>query len=368
MSDAVLDRITVAHPGIAVSRHRLRRIALLGSGLVIAAAVAWLGYNWCTEGRFIETTDDAYVSGDVTPIAPHVAGFIAEVLIADNEQVRAGQMLMRLDRRDFEAALAHAAAAVEARTAELEGLRARYTLQQSTIRQQEADFAANAARASFTSQDAERYRRLAVTSAASKQDAQRSATLDLEAKSAVSASAAALDAARQELKVLDAQIAAAGAAAAEARSDLETARLNLGYTEIRSPINGYVANRAAQAGAYVAQGAYLVSIIPASGLWVDANFKEDQLSHISPGEDATVIADILPHRPFHGRVLSLAHGTGAVFSVIPPENATGNFIKIVQRVPVRIVLDPRDSDLEMLRPGLSITAKIDTRTNRADGK
>ena len=355
-----------ARPAGSLPRHWLRHLGLGGAALAIIACAAWLGHSWWTVGRYIQTTDDAYVGGNVTAIAPHVSGFVAEVMIVDNEQVHAGQVLVRLDQRDFQAALEHATAFVATRTTELEGLRARYVLQQSTIRQQEADLAAKSARATFTAQDAERYRRLAQTNAVSRQEGERSGTLDQEAQSAVRSSAAALEAVRQQLKVLDAQIAAARAAEAEARSDLQTARLNLGYTEIRSPIDGYVSNRAAQVGAYVAPGAYLVSIIPAAGLWVDANFKEDQLARIRPGQTASVRADVLPHRPFQGRVLSLAHGTGAVFSVIPPENATGNFTKIVQRVPVRIALDVQDPGLGMLRPGLSITASVDTRSSRDD--
>jgi membrane fusion protein, multidrug efflux system len=354
---------SVAGPAPTLPRRRLRRLGLVVAVLAILSGAAWAGRHWWAVGRYIETTDDAYIGGNVTAIAPHVSGFVAQVLAADNERVHTGQVLVRLDPRDFQTALDHAAAVVAARTTEVEGLRARYTLQQSTIRQYEADRAAKAARASFTAQDAERYRKLAQTNAVSRQEAQQSSTLDQEARAAVNSSGAALEAARQQLKVLEAQIAAARAAEAQARSDLQTAQLDLGYTEIRSPIDGYVSNRAAQVGAYVKQGAYLVSVIPAAGLWVDANFKEDQLARIRPGQMATVRTDVLPHQPFHGRVLSLAHGTGAVFSVIPPENATGNFTKIVQRVPVRIALDARDPGVEMLRPGLSITASVDTRWN-----
>ena len=350
-------------PTGGLPRHRLWRLGIALASLAIVSGIAWAGHNWWTVGRYLETTDDAYVGGNVTAIAPHVRGFIAEVLAADNERVHAGQLLVRLDPRDFQAALDHAAAVLAARTTEVEGLRARYTLQQSTIRQHEAELGAKAARATFTAQDAERYRGLALTNAVSKQEAQQSATFDQEARSAVNSSAAALDAARQQLRVLDAQIASARAAEAEARSDLKTAQLDLGYTQIRSPIDGYVSSRAAQVGAYVEPGAYLISVVPASGLWVEANFKEDQLARMKPGEMASVTADVLPHHPFHGRVLSLARGTGAVFSVIPPENATGNFTKIVQRVPVRIALDARDPGVKMLRPGLSITASVDTRWN-----
>ena len=350
-------------PAGGLPRHRRWRLGLALAALAIVSGIAWAGHEWWTGGRYLETTDDAYVGGNVTAIAPHVRGFVAEVLAADNERVHAGQLLVRLDPRDFQAALDHSAAVLAARTTEVEGLRARYTLQQSTIRQHEAELAAKAARATFAAQDAERYHSLALTHAVSKQEAQQSGTLDQEARSAVNSSAAALDAARQQLRVLDAQIASARAAEAEARSDLKTAQLDLGYTQIRSPIDGYVSNRAAQVGAYVEPGAYLISVVPASGLWVEANFKEDQLARMKPGETASVTADVLPNHPFRDRVLSLARGTGAVFSVIPPENATGNFTKIVQRVPVRIALDARDPGVEMLRPGLSITASVDTRSN-----
>ena len=162
--------------------------------------------------------------------------------------------------------------------------------------------------------------------------------------------------------MLSANIEEATAAVAQAQADLQTARLNLGYAEIRSPIDGYVGNRAAKVGAYVSQGAYLLTIVPAHGLWVDANFKEDQLARMQSGQRATIVADTLPGHVFHGHILSLAPATGAVFSVIPPENATGNFTKIVQRVPVRIALDDEEASLGRIRPGLSMVASVDTRS------
>jgi membrane fusion protein (multidrug efflux system) len=337
-------------------------MALAGAALAVLAGGVWYGHEWWTTGRFVESTDDAYVGGNVTALAPHVSGFIAEVLVTDNQRVRAGQVLIRLDRRDFEAALDHASAVVNARRASLDGLRARYILQQSTIRQQDADLAAKLAQLSFSVQDAERYRSLAVTAAGSRQDAQRSASLEQQARATAFAASAALEAGRQQLKVLEAEIAEAEANLEQAQSDAQTAQLNLGYTEIRAPIGGYVGNRAAQVGAYVTAGAYLVSVSPAQGLWVDANFKEDQLTRMVDGDSASVVADVLPGHVFHGHVASLAPGTGAVFSVIPAENATGNFTKIVQRVPARIALDTDDAELRMLRPGLSTTARVDTRS------
>jgi membrane fusion protein (multidrug efflux system) len=369
MPDTILTReIAEDLPQVPVrpvrQRRSPRRLALAGAALAVLAGGGWYGHNWWTTGRFIESTDDAYVGGNITAIAPHVGGFIADVLVTDNQPVKAGQVLVRLDQRDFRAALDHATAVVSARLASIDGLRAQYVLQQSTIRQQEADVATKAAQLTFATQDAARYHSLAQTSAGSVQDAQRTASVEQQAKSTLLAGAAALEASREQLKVLAAQIAEADASLAQARSDLDTARLNLGYTEIRAPIDGYVGNRAAQVGAFVAAGAYLVSVIPSNGLWVDANFKEDQLTHMTRGDAATVVADVLPGHTFHGHVASLAPGTGAVFSVIPAENATGNFTKIVQRVPVRVTLDAGDQALDMLRPGLSITASVDTQPDR----
>jgi membrane fusion protein, multidrug efflux system len=259
--------------------------------------------------------------------------------------------------------LDRANAIIGQRQATLASLEARARSQQSVIEQAQADVDAKAAQATFAEEDDSRYRRLAETGYGSRQNAERSLALSNAARSTLAAARAGVDAARQQLAVTNADIVEARAAVAQAEADVRSAELNLGYTDIRSPIDGYVANRAAQVGAFVASGAYLLTVTPAHDLWVDANFKEDQLERMTPGEPVTVVVDALPDHVFHGRVGSLAHGTGAVFSVIPPENATGNFTKIVQRVPVRIALGPDDPMLRSLRPGLSTTVSVDTRSD-----
>jgi membrane fusion protein (multidrug efflux system) len=181
----------------------------------------------------------------------------------------------------------------------------------------------------------------------------------------LAAANARLAGALQQVTLLQSQIGTAKARIAEAEADLRTATLNLGYTELDAPIAGYVGNRYAQQGAYITAGTALLSVVPSTGLWVDANFKEDDLAQMRPGDDATIVADVLPGRQFHGRVESLAPATGAVFSVIPPENATGNFTKIVQRVPVRIRLDHAAARLGLLRLGLSTTVAVDIRADKA---
>ena len=364
MTSTVLERTDIAAPPKAASRWGLKRLALAGATVAIVSGAGWYATDWWRVGRFIETTDDAYAGGNITAVSPHVAGFVAQILVTDNQRVAAGQVLIRLDDRDFKAALDHAVAVAAQRQAALSGLEAKLVLQQATIRQTEADLAAKTAAAGFAKQDEVRYRALAQTPAGSLQNAQRTQANSDQAQANVQAATAGLAAARQQLSVLDADIAEARANVQQAEADLETARLNLGYTEIRAPIDGYIGNRAAQVGAYVGGGAYLLSVIPAQGLWVDANFKEDQLAHMQPGQPATVVADVLPGHVFHGHVQSLAPGAGQIFSVIPPENATGNFTKIVQRVAVRIALDPDDELLSAIRPGLSITARVDTQPGR----
>ena len=345
----------------AKARLTFKQLALAALACVGALAASGYGYYWWTTGRFIETTDDAYVGGNVTPISPHISGFIAEIPVTDNQRVNAGQVLLRLDDRDVRAAADHAEAILKQRRAMLASLRAKYALQQSAIQQAAADLDAKTAQADFAKLDAERYRTLALSESGSRQNAERTRAQDQAARAAVASAQAALTVGNQQLSVLSANIDEAAAAVAEAQADLEAARLNLSYAEIRSPIDGYVGNRAAKVGGYVSQGAYLLTIVPAHGLWVDANFKEDQLARMKPGQPATIVADTLPGDVFHGHLLSLAPATGAVFSVIPPENATGNFTKIVQRVPLRIALDDEDASLGPIRPGLSTVATVDTR-------
>ena len=360
MSDHVLTRDTAPRAETARNRWAFRRTALAALGLAALAGAGRYGYDWWTVGRFVESTDDAYVGGNVTPIAPHVAGFVQQILVADNEYVRAGQPLVRLDPADFAAAQSHAQAVLQARQATIANLQAKRTLQHSVIAGAEADLAAKQAQAVFTGQEAERYRSLALTAAGSRQDAQKAQAADKAATNAVLAAQAAVQAGTQQLGVLDTEIAVATADLAQAQADLRAAQLNLGYTSIAAPVAGYVGNRYAQVGTYVAAGTNLLSVVPARGLWVDANFKEDQLARMKPGDPATVVADVLPGRVFQGHVASLAPATGAVFSVIPPQNATGNFTKIVQRVPVRIALDDDSQALGPLRVGLSTTASVDT--------
>jgi membrane fusion protein (multidrug efflux system) len=338
-----------------------RRLAIAGLALALVAGGASYGHHWWTVGRFLEGTDDAYVGGDITVIAPKVAGFIAEVAVADNQPVHAGDLLARLDDRDYRAALDKAEAAVAAQQAALADLDATRRLQEAMIAEAEAELGAADAEVVRARFDVERYRRLAADQFAS---AQRFQQADAEHRKGVAAAAkarAAVAAAQRRLEVIDAQKQQVEAALAQAVAERNLARLNLSYTELRAPIDGTVGNRSGRRGAFATAGAQLMSLVPAHGLWIEANFKESQLARLRPGLPATITADVLPNEAFHGRVASLAPATGAQFSVLPPENATGNFTKIVQRVPVRILLEGDAATLGRLRPGLSVTAVVDER-------
>jgi membrane fusion protein (multidrug efflux system) len=358
---SVIQREIVARPRAPKVRLSRKQLGIAGAALLAALGAAWYGHDWWTVGRFIESTDDAYVGGEVTVIAPKVAGIIADVAVTDNQAVHAGDLLLRLDDRDYRAALAKAVAGVAAQQATLANLEASHRLQQAVIAESQAELAATAAEVARSKYDVDRYRSLAHDQFGSQQRFQQADADYQKALAADQRSHAALEAAQRQLDVIDTQKQQTVAALAGAMADRDSAQLNLGYTELRAPIDGVIGNRSARTGAYATVGAQLISLVPANGLWVDANFKENQLARMRAGLPVTIVADVLPGQALHGHVASLAPATGAVFSVLPPENATGNFTKIVQRVPVRILLDSEAATLGALRPGLSVTAAVDER-------
>ncbi len=341
---------------------RGRSIKWIGA-LVVLAALAVYGLHWWRTGRFVEDTDDAYVGGDVTVIGSKVAGYIESIAVSDNQTVHRGDLLVKIDDRDYRAALDKAQASVAAAQALIANLDATATLQRSVIAQAAAGVSAANAEATRAKLDDSRYQDLATRSAVSTESAQRAQADSLTAQASRLRAGAVVQAAERQLDVIGSQKHQAEAALAQATADLEIARLNLSYTELRAPVDGVIGNRRARVGAYSAAGNQLLVVVPAHGLWVDANFKEDQLARLQVGQAVDVHADVMPGRAFHGRVVSLAPATGSQFSILPPENATGNFTKIVQRVPVRIALDGADGDLLVLRPGLSVTVSINTKAS-----
>ena len=335
----------------------------IAAPIALGVALVIYGTHWWNNGRFVEDTDDAYVGGDVTVIASKVAGYVQTVAVTDNQVVHRGELLLKIDDRDYKAAVAKAEAGVAAARALLANLDATDRLQRSVIAQSDAGVSAAAAESTRARLDDSRYRDLASRSAVSIESAQRAQAAAQTAQAGQDRAAAAQQGARRQLDVIASQRQQAEAALAQASAELDLARLNLSYTELRAPVDGVIGNRRARAGAYASAASQLLVVVPSHGLWIDANFKEDQLEHLRVGQAVDIHADVDPGRAFKGHVVSLAPATGAQFSVLPPENATGNFTKIVQRVPVRIALDGKDGELDLLRPGLSVKASINTKAS-----
>ncbi|OWT75901.1 hemolysin D [Achromobacter sp. HZ28] len=346
-----------AAPETPRKRRRLLWIILVLVGVAVIAGAAY----WWLEGRFHESTDDAYVGGNVTVISPRVSGYVARILVQDNAFVHAGQPLLELDPADFHARLDEARAEADAARAALVRLAAQADLAQADITQAQAQAAVEQAAIVLAERDDRRYANLADTHSGTQQDAQRAQTTLAQARARLRAAQAAVSARQHEAAVVAAQTGEARARVEQAEASLRAANLNVGYTTLAAPVDGYVGNRSAHPGTFVAAGTQLMSLVPAQGLWVDANFKEDQIREMRPGQAVRIAADVDSGLSVTGHVQSLAPATGAVFSVIPAQNATGNFTKIVQRVPVRIVLDSQMAALGTLRAGLSVTATVDIR-------
>ena len=355
---ATVERGTAADT-VRNSRIWLKRTVLALALIAGSLAAADYGHYYWVSGRFLVSTDDAYVKADYTAIAPKVSGYIDEVLVADNQHVEAGQILARIDQRDFHAALNQANADVASARAAIANLDAQIALQESLIEQARAQIANSTAALDFARQENGRYQKLMLTGYGTVQRAQQ-ASAELRQKAAnVDQAQAGLIAAEKQTKVLKTERTKAKAALAHSEAVAQQATLNLGYTTIAAPISGTVGARSLRVGQYVQAGTQLMAIVPLRSVYAVANFKETQLTDVRNGQPAAIEVDTFPGVTFRGHVDSLAPASGLEFALLPPDNATGNFTKIVQRIPVKIVFD--DGELAgLLRPGMSVEATIDT--------
>jgi membrane fusion protein (multidrug efflux system) len=362
------DGVVLRTPKAPGKTGTIRRVVLLGAALVALVVAAWYGWHWWTVGRFLEATDDAYLQADNVTISPKVGGIVAAVLVDDNQPVKTGDLIARIDERDYQAALDQARANVRSAEADVANLDAQAALQQSMIDQAEADFGSNGAALQFSRQEEGRYKALVANGAGTLQRVQQ-ADSDLQQRTATLAHArAALEAARKQLDVLRTQKDKTEATVIADRAKLAQAELDLEHTRILAPGDGIIGDKSVRAGQFVQPGTRLLTVVPVQDTYLVANFKETQLQHMVPGEHVEIEIDTFPGTVITGTVVSLAPGSGSQFSLLPPENATGNFTKIVQRVPVKIAIDKDNPLAGLLRPGLSVTATVDTRSGRADGK
>ncbi|MDN3273880.1 HlyD family secretion protein [Frankia sp. RB7] len=351
-------------PPSPVRRQKLsfRKLLLAGAAVAALAGAGWYGYDYWTVGRFLVSTDDAYVKADNTTIAPKVSGYLDRVVVGDNEHVKAGQVLARIDDRDFRVALDQAKADVAAAKATITSKQAQLEVQDAVIAAAKATVDVDTAAKTFAQQENKRYTDLAATGYGSVQNAQQAQSRNAGAEAAIQRDTANLASALKQVELLKAEIAQANAAAARAAALQHQAELNLGYTTIVSPIDGVIGNRTLRVGQYVQAGTQLMSIVPAEGAYVVANFKETQLTHVRAGQRVEIEVDTFPGQVVHGHVDSIAPASGQEFALLPPDNATGNFTKIVQRIPVKIVLDAETQPAIELRPGMSVIPTIATRS------
>jgi membrane fusion protein, multidrug efflux system len=326
---------------------------LLCLGAVIVIAAGWGMAR--SSGR--TSTDNAYVRGDVTSLAPKVAGYVTAVDVEDNQAVQAGDILFRIDDRDYRARLAQAVANVEAARARLTSVDAESQLQQALIRQAEAQRQSNLAEMNLATKASDRRRQLVGIGFVSRAQLDESDAAQSRAEAGVSAASAMVAAQRQRIAVLATQRTAAVASVEQAQAARHLAQIDLESTVVRAPVGGIVGNRQVRVGRLVAPGVSLLDIVPVNNLWVVANFKETQLEHVRPGDRARITIDGLPAQVFEGVVDSFAPASGSTFSLLPSDNATGNFVRVVQRVPVkiRVVGTPLP---RQLAPGLSARVQI----------
>ncbi len=355
------------------ARSRFRSLLIGGAGLAALALGAYYGWNYWTVGRFQVSTDDAYVQADTVTIAPKVSGYLSAVLVGDNEPVKAGQVLARIDDRDYKIALEQAEADVAAAQAAIASKEAAIETQGSVIDAAKATILVDQANETFAAQENKRYVDLASTGYGSVQNAQQATSRIAAARASVQRDTAALASAMKQVALQKAELAQAQAALAHDEAVRSQAGLNLGYTAIVAPADGVVGNRTLRVGQFVQAGTQLMSVVPSAEAYVVANFKETQLTDVRRGQPVDIEVDMFPGRVYRGHVDSLAPASGQTFALLPPDNATGNFTKVVQRIPVKILLDANGADAGDLRPGMSVIPSIDTKTpdgatRTADGR
>ncbi|OQR31281.1 transporter [Pseudomonas sp. T] len=328
--------------------------------ILVVVALTFLA-RWYFIGRFVESTDNAYVQGEITRIASQLGARVDEVLVQDNQHVEKGQLLVKLEAADFQLALDRAKATLATREAELEQARSKLKGQTSMIAASAADVNASQATLGRTEVDLGRAQALRKPGYVSEERVTTLAADSNVARSQVAKAQADLQAQRVQRETLGTDVQRLQAQIESARADITQAEINLARTEIHAPVSGLVGQRGARVGQYVQVGSQLLSLVPDDGIWVQANFKETQIGKMRPGQTVRLVFDSFPDQPIEGQVQSLFAASGAQFSLLPPDNATGNFTKVVQRIPVKITF-ATDTPLQgLIRPGMSVEAEVELR-------
>jgi membrane fusion protein (multidrug efflux system) len=343
-----------------------KKFIMMGVALLLALALASYGVHYLLVGRFYVSTDDAYVRANNTTLGARVSGHIAAILPGDNTLVHTGEVILRIDDGDYRIAVEAARSKIGTQEATIERIGRQVTAQESAVEQASANLVSAEAGLKRAGLDYERQQALSAKGFASHATFEQSEAGRDQGMAAVRAAQAAYDAARDNVEVTKAQQAEAKAQLAELRSSLAKAERDLDFTLVRAPVDGTFSNRMVNTGDFVAMGQRLGNVVPLDDVFIDANYKETQLKRIRPGQPATISVDAYGHRKFAGLVESIAPAAGSVFTLLPPDNATGNFTKIVQRLPVRIRVPKSVARQNLLRAGMSVYATVDTREGAKD--
>lgn len=361
---------TLPHEDVhdSASNPKRRKLGLiLGTAAVIVLIIGAIWFiRHQTYGKYQQSTEDAYLQADSVTVSARVSGYISEVLVHENQDVKPGQPLLRIEAPDYPAQAAQGQAQINLAAANAENAQALIGEQEAAIAQARAMLAAAQTKARFAAAEVARYAPLAASGAEPREKLATLRTQAAQAAQDVAAQRATTEGAERRIASLQAQIAQAKAQGQSARAQLEAAQRNVRDMVIRASVAGRVGDLSARVGQFVQPGLRLMSVVPVEQLYLEANFKETQLGLMRQGQPAEIEVDALPGMTLHGHVASLAPGTGAQFSLLPPQNATGNFTKIVQRVPVRIAIDADPSIKKLLLPGMSVGVSVDTRSAREE--
>lgn len=350
----------------ALAKAKSRKKPVIAAVLLGALAFGgYEGYHWWTEGRFMVSTEDAYVQADITILSAKVSGYVSSVAVANNQNIKAGDLIAKIEDGDYRLALQSAKDKLDTQQSAIERIGRQIEAGRASVAQAEAQIASAQAGFERAQSDYSRQQQLARSDYTSRAALENAKAARDQADAAVKSAEAAVAAAKANVDVLAAQQNEARRVAAELQTGVEKAERDLSFTEIRAPVDGVIGNKAVEVGTFVQPGARLAALVPLTSVHVDANFKETQLSSLKVGQKVKIEVDAFPDADITGTVESVSPASGAVFSLLPPENATGNFTKIVQRVPVRVAVSQDVAQKGLLRPGLSVVVDVDTRTSAA---
>ena len=337
-------------------------VFLVAVGVLVLVTTRW---NRWESNAARQSTDDAYLQSDLTPIEARVSGYIRAMPVQDYERVRAGQLLAEIVDDDYRAAVAQLTAAVAAARAQIETLKAQRAVQEDNVQVAKALVGVTTADLAQNARDLTRQEKLFATGSSSTEAAEKLQTTRAQLLAHLAENRAQVTGATHQLSVLAAQQAQAEATLAAQQATLEIAAINLGYTRIVAPQDGVIGQRQIKPGQFVGVGGQVTSLTPLPHVWVIANYKETQLTHMRAGQKAEIRVDTFPGRLLRGHVLADAPGSGSQFALLPPDNATGNFTKVVQRIAVKIAIDDADGLIDRLRPGMSVVATVETRDSES---